>query len=211
MTSAFVDEFPRYLKGRKTLLTAGLCFLAFLMGIPCIMNGGIYYLQIMDWYSSVFSLMVLSFVECVVIAWVYGVDRFYKDIELMIGYTPCVWWKACWKFITPALILFILAFTLIMHTPVTYGDYNYPNWAIGLGWVFALCSIAPLPIIAIQKILQAKGTLWQRIKTQIHHSDDFGPALEMHRELYKASLVCGDDIEVTTDMLNHTDQLDSKC
>lgn len=24
---------------------------------------------------------------------------------LMIGYNPCLWWKACWKFIIPALIL----------------------------------------------------------------------------------------------------------
>ena len=74
MTSAFVDEYPKQLKGekKKMLLCAGLCFVEFLLGIPCIMNGGIYVLQIMDWYSSVFSLMILSFTECVIIAWVYG-------------------------------------------------------------------------------------------------------------------------------------------
>ena len=71
LTSAFIDEFD-FLKSKKLLLTAVLCVVEFLMGIPCITNGGIYYLQIMDWYSSTFSLMIISFTELMVISWVYG-------------------------------------------------------------------------------------------------------------------------------------------
>lgn len=33
-----------------------------------------------------------------------GADRFYMDIELMIGYKPTIWWKICWKYITPVVI-----------------------------------------------------------------------------------------------------------
>ena len=50
---------------------------------------------------------------------------------------------------------------MMIHTPVTYGDYIYPGWAIAMGWVFALFSIVPLPIVAIYKVAVAKGTLWQ--------------------------------------------------
>jgi len=39
-------------------------------------QGGIYYFQIMDWYSSTFSLMVLSLTECFVISWIYGITPF---------------------------------------------------------------------------------------------------------------------------------------
>ena len=45
------------------------------------------------------------------------------------------------------------------HTPVTYDEYEYPNWAIGLGWVFALCSMVPLPTIALIKYVRADGDL----------------------------------------------------
>ena len=36
MTSSFVDEFPQYLKGKKTLFTATMCVLEFLIGIPIV-------------------------------------------------------------------------------------------------------------------------------------------------------------------------------
>jgi len=188
MTSAFIDEFPRYLKSKKMLVTATLCFVEFLLGIPCITQGGVYFLQIMDWYSATFSLMILSFTELIVISWIYGAERFYKDIELMIGHRPCIWWKICWRFITPAIILFVLLFSIVVHTPVSYGEYQYPGWAVGVGWFFALCSIAPLPLVAIVKILMEEGTFIERIKKLVRPSPEWGPALDRHREMYIASL-----------------------
>jgi solute carrier family 6 amino acid transporter-like protein 5/7/9/14 len=180
MTSAFMDEFE-WLRKKKTLLMIALCLLEFLLGIPCICQGGIYYLQIMDWYSSTFSLMILSFTELMVIAWIYGAEQFYRDIEIMIGYRPCLWWKILWCFITPFVIMFVLMFSIINHMPVTYGDYEYPNWSIGVGWIFALCSLIPLPAVAIFKILTTPGPIIQRLKKLVHHTDDWGPSLEKNR------------------------------
>ncbi|XP_061183688.1 sodium- and chloride-dependent glycine transporter 1-like [Saccostrea echinata] len=188
MTSAFVDEFPHLLKNRKVLFTAFFCFIEFLLGIPCIMEGGIYVLQIMDWYCATFSLMLLSLTECVVIAWIYGADRFYKDIELMIGYQPGIWWKICWKFITPLTITFIWLFSVTQLSPVTYGDYEYPDGAIVFGWMLGLVSLVPVPVCALIAILGEKGNLFQRIKKLVHHADDWGPAVEKHRVKYLQSL-----------------------
>ena len=28
----------------------------------------------------------------------------HRDIEMMLGYKPCLWWSICWKFITPTLL-----------------------------------------------------------------------------------------------------------
>ena len=36
------------------------------------LQGGIYVLQVMDWYSSTFSLMIIAFSECLIIGWLYG-------------------------------------------------------------------------------------------------------------------------------------------
>nr|XP_011456838.2 sodium- and chloride-dependent glycine transporter 1 [Crassostrea gigas] len=188
MTSAFIDEFPHLLKNRKVLFTAFFCFIEFLLGIPCVMQGGIYVLQIMDWYCATFSLMLLSLTECVVIAWIYGTDRFYKDIELMIGFQPCLWWKICWKYITPVTIAFVWLFSVTQLSPVTYGKYEYPDGAIVIGWMLGLVSLMPIPICAILAILREKGSFYERIKKLVHHTDDWGPAVEKHRVRYLQSL-----------------------
>jgi hypothetical protein len=45
--------------------------------------------------------------------------------------------------------------------PPTYGSYVYPGWAIALGWIIAMCSIVPMPAVAVYRIAMAKGSLCQ--------------------------------------------------
>ncbi|KAK7500589.1 hypothetical protein BaRGS_00008164 [Batillaria attramentaria] len=169
-----------------------MCMIEFLLGIPCVFQGGIYILQIMDWYCATFSLMLLSLTEVLVISWIYGVNRFYKDIELMIGYKPSVYWKVLWCFVTPATILFIWIFSVSQLAPVTYGTYNYPTWAIVFGWGLGLISLLPLPVVAIHSICKEKGTLWQRIKKLSRPADNWGPALPENREEWLATFDAND-------------------
>ena len=50
-------------------------------------------------------------------------------------------------------------FSVVYHTAVTYDDYVYPAWAIGLGWVFASFGMLPLPIYACMLLSRTEGTL----------------------------------------------------
>ncbi|XP_074650330.1 sodium- and chloride-dependent glycine transporter 1-like isoform X2 [Tubulanus polymorphus] len=190
MTSAFIDEFPEQLRGKKTMIVAIVCAVEFCLGIPCIMQGGIYVLQVMDWYSSTFTLMIISFIECIIICWVYGINRFFGDIELMLGRRPFFWWKIVWCYITPLIIVFVFFTSIIQHKPVTYGeDYTYPGWAVGVGWCFASLSIIPIPLVAVvQLVINGKGTLLKRIKMTLKPAADWGPASEQYREIYQSSL-----------------------
>ncbi|XP_041356847.1 sodium- and chloride-dependent glycine transporter 1-like [Gigantopelta aegis] len=188
MTSAFIDEFPELLRDRKVLFTAVMCFVEFLLGIPFITQGGIYILQVMDWYCATFSLMILSLIECVVIAWIYGIDRFFKDIELMIGYKPHKIWKIMWCYVTPATIIFIWLFSVTHLQAVTYGDYEYPTWAIVFGWMLGLVSLVPIPIMMIIAIAREEGPFIDRIKKLLKPTEDWGPAVDQHREKYLSTL-----------------------
>lgn len=76
MLSGLIDEFPSQLRNKKTLVTAVACLVEFLLGLPSICQGGIYVLQIMDWYCASFSLMLISLFECMAISWVYGMSTF---------------------------------------------------------------------------------------------------------------------------------------
>ena len=35
-------------------------------------QGGMYVLQLMDWYSASFSVLIIAMIECIVINWIYG-------------------------------------------------------------------------------------------------------------------------------------------
>ncbi|KAH9504006.1 Sodium- and chloride-dependent glycine transporter 2 [Bulinus truncatus] len=189
ITSAFVDEYPRVLHRRKTLLTGTLCLVEFSLGIPMICQGGIYILQIVDWYSASFSLMLLSLMECLVISWVYGINRFMKDIELMLGKRPFVFWKIMWKFITPGIILFTWSFSVSQIGPVTLGQYNYPTWAIVMGWSCGLCSLIPIPLVAIIDVCRERsGTLVQRIRKLAQPAANWGPSQAADKENYYNSM-----------------------
>jgi multidrug transporter EmrE-like cation transporter len=52
-------------------------------------------------------------------------------------------------------------FTLEQHTPVTYGDYAYPDWAMLIGWIVAVISLLPIPIGAVYTIWTGHGTIGQ--------------------------------------------------
>jgi len=44
-------------------------------------------------------------------------------------------------------------------SPVTYGDYEYPRWAIWFGWTLGIASIVPVPVCAIIAIAKEDGPI----------------------------------------------------
>jgi solute carrier family 6 amino acid transporter-like protein 5/7/9/14 len=188
-TSGFTDEFPKLLRHRRLLFTAFYALLQFVIGLPLVMQGGLYLFQILDWYAAAFSAMLIAFLECIVLAWIYKVDRLYRDIALMLGSKPCLWWKICWCYVTPLTMSAMVVYSAVQMAPPTYGDYQYPSWAITVGWVVAMCSIVPMPGIALYRILKAEGPLILRIKMLIRPTDVWGPNSSEHRAVYRIDTV----------------------
>ncbi|CAH1268019.1 SLC6A5 [Branchiostoma lanceolatum] len=181
--SGLIDEFPTILRPNKTWFTLAICVLQFLLALPMVSQGGIYLLTMVDWYSAGVSLMIVAVTECLVLAWLYGCDRFYDNIKMMLGSYPSIWWKICWKVITPVVLLGILLFTMVNHSPVTYGKYEYPGWADSLGWLMAMASVVNIPVFAIISLVQAKGTFMERLRAVTQPTAEWGPALNRDRDL----------------------------
>ena len=164
--TAVVDLFPGYLRvGKRRECFIGLtCFISFLLGLTMVTRGGIYVFQLFDYYAaSGMCLLFLCFCECLVVSWIYGVDKFVENIEEMIGYKPFIWFKLCWKYFSPLLTGSILIMLLIDFKPLKYNDYyEYPAWATALGWVLAMSSILQVPIYAIYAYLTTPGTPAER-------------------------------------------------
>ena len=103
---------------------------------------------------------------------VVGVDRFMDDIESMIGFRPTNYWKIMWRFVTPATTLSIWLVSLSFLTPVTLGNYEYPLWAVIVGWIIGLFSLVPIPVLMVYGIFRENGGILQRIMKLVYPEDE---------------------------------------
>ncbi|XP_069749770.1 sodium- and chloride-dependent neutral and basic amino acid transporter B(0+)-like isoform X2 [Narcine bancroftii] len=191
--TTLVDQFPHLLQSKRLYLTAGLSLVFYFLGLVFVTKAGIYWINLIDYFCTGWILITIALLELIGLSWIYGVSRFIKDIEMMIGernWLFWLWWRVCWGLITPCLLVAILTWSLATFSPPTYGSVEYPGWAIALGWCMIILCIVWIPIIALVRIAQAEGsTLYQKISAACSSAPDWGPYLEQHRgERYKTKL-----------------------
>uniref|UniRef100_A0A8C4P4P1 Transporter n=1 Tax=Dromaius novaehollandiae TaxID=8790 RepID=A0A8C4P4P1_DRONO len=167
LVTALVDMYPTIFrkKNRRETLILLVSILSYLVGLMMLTEGGMYVFQLFDYYAaSGMCLLFVAIFETLCIAWVYGAERFYDNIEDMIGYRPWPVIKYCWLFITPAVCMATFLFSLIKYTPLTYNKkYVYPWWGDTLGWLLALSSMVCIPLWIIYKLSTIKGSLRERL------------------------------------------------
>nr|XP_009678146.1 PREDICTED: sodium- and chloride-dependent GABA transporter 2 isoform X3 [Struthio camelus australis] len=167
LVTALVDMYPTIFrkKNRRETLILLVSVFSYLVGLVMLTEGGMYVFQLFDYYAaSGMCLLFVAVFETLCIAWVYGAERFYDNIEDMIGYRPWPIIKYCWLFITPAVCMATFLFSLIKYTPLTYNKkYVYPWWGDTLGWLLALSSMVCIPLWIIYKLSTVKGSLRERL------------------------------------------------
>ncbi|XP_039266427.2 sodium-dependent proline transporter-like [Styela clava] len=180
VVTGLVDEFPKFFRNRKTHLMLAVSIVAFLLGILLVTEGGIYWFNLYEWYSAYFGLLILSLFMCLAVNWGYGYAfttkwRFNHDIKLMLGFQPFWYFKIAWMFVTPAMITFIILYSGIFYTPITFGDYKYPKWAenLGLCMSFSVCATVPLYMVGRMIVALIQG---QSIRSLFNPSPRWGPS-----------------------------------
>ncbi|KAH6922676.1 hypothetical protein HPB50_017628 [Hyalomma asiaticum] len=180
--TAFYDEFPRS-RQYKIPLTFGICLLCFLVGLPCVTQGGQYVLNLMDTYAGGGAVLFIAICEIVGLMWFYGVSRFCADLKLMLGHDIGWYWKASWLVFSPCILGFLFIYGLVQHKPITYDDVvTYPTWADGIGWLLAMLSMAQIPIWGT--IILVKN--WKNPRKAFQPERRWGPGDPVEMQLYHA-------------------------
>ncbi|XP_044515797.1 sodium-dependent proline transporter [Gracilinanus agilis] len=118
-----------------------------------------------------------------------GIKRFCRDIHMMLGFKPGLYFKACWMFLSPATLMALLVYSIVKYQPSEYGTYRFPYWAELLGILMGLLSCAVIPACMLPAVLREEGTLWERIQQASRPAMDWGPSLEENRTgMYVATL-----------------------
>jgi len=54
-----------------------------------------------------------------------------------------------------------LTFNIAEIQPVSYGTYQYPDWAISIGWIIGLSYLVPIVIYMVIALWKEEGNLLQ--------------------------------------------------
>jgi len=139
-----MQESDKWRKIPKQALVCIMSCIAFAIGLIFATNAGNYWLDIFNDYSASINLLIIGILQFVVVAWIYGAEKWLSEIDWMIGdekksvvVKVCrAFLKICWTVLSPGLILFVLVFFMvdIIENPPTYkvwdkatGDWKWDD------------------------------------------------------------------------------------
>jgi len=162
--TGIMDEFKTFFQRHnisREIFTGLVVFSSFLVAIVCVTPGGYYVFNLLEVYAAGVSLLTTVFFEAVAVSWVYGLHYFGNDIHAMLGHRPGVYWRVCWKFISPCLLLGIIVVHLVDIEPLSIELYDgrvyyYPAYAQWAGRFLATSTMSCIPLAAIYAIIKAK-------------------------------------------------------
>ncbi|OWF56869.1 sodium- and chloride-dependent glycine transporter 1-like [Mizuhopecten yessoensis] len=179
------ENFPKTIGRRRLPLLTGVTVITFICGIPLATQAGIYMFQLIDWYAATWSILLIAVAESIVFAWVYGGDRLSRDFKLMLGRPLPVSVRVSTAFITPTVLMFLVVVSIFTYKPPSYGTYEYPDYARGIGWCFAIIPLVPSFIYMLWIVKNQEGSLKERCMSLLKPSVEWEPAEESTKRVFR--------------------------
>lgn len=168
---------------RREVFTALVVGSSFLVSITNFCQGGIYVFHWLDTYSAGISLLCSALFEAVAVSWMYGLRRFCADIQHMLGFRPRLYWRVCWKFVSPLFILItiIIGLRSQISNPLEYNGptkYMYPRWAEAVGWCITASSMLMIPLWMVIEVLKRRGPFREKLLLSLTPEEEHQKVLQ---------------------------------
>jgi len=126
------------------------------------LQGGQSVLQLVDHYGATLIAFILAVAELFAFCYMYGVARMCRDIQFMLGFDPNIFWKVCWRVLTPGLMTLIVLYTMWNYETPKDGTKEFPAIAHIVGWSLTAIGLIQVPLYAAYRIYHGKAdTLWE--------------------------------------------------
>lgn len=141
--AGFTDKW-RFSKGKTLAL---VCILGFLVGSIYTTRGGLYWLDITDYFACTFGLTLVGFLECIIIGYIYKPRKIREYVNEVSEFRIGIWWDVMIMIVTPLILAWLIGFSLYELIKKGYG--GYPIWATYTG-------IGILVLIVILSVVLSK-------------------------------------------------------
>ena len=131
---------------RKKIVTIA-SLVGYLISIIYTTGAGLYILDIVDAFVNSYGIVVVGLAEAVVVGWFLGPAVIRDHTNAISYYSVGRWWDVMIKYVTPAVLIFMLLQNLIGEFAKPYGDYNR-NATVIFGWGVIALSVAASFIIS---------------------------------------------------------------
>ena len=158
---ASMGDIRPFKRWRREVNITLVCVVSFLVGISMVTQGGQYVIELFDHFCGTLPLLIVAFFECFIVVHIYGLERFCHDIEDLTGRQPALYFKICWKYVSPAIMVIITIGSVVFEiidppTYTAYVDYGevskaFPVWATFIGTILLLFSVLAMPGVAFYK------------------------------------------------------------
>lgn len=173
VTTCIMDSgrFPD-LKKKKFFVPAVLCLTSFLISFAFANQSGSYTFLLFDEFTGGFPLLVIALFEIISVSYIYGLNKFAEDVELMVGTRPNYYWLFMWKYISPLVIIIIMFASILkmMIQGITYEiwdketatkiDVPWPGWSLFIASMLIIIILIWIPLVYIVKRFNLTG--WKR-------------------------------------------------
>ncbi|XP_068154516.1 sodium-dependent nutrient amino acid transporter 1 [Drosophila tropicalis] len=168
------DQFKNW-KYWKVALVTSIC--GFLLGLVYVTPGGQWILTLVDFYGGTYVVFILAIFELAGIVWIYGLQNFCDDIEFMCNKRVSLYWRVCWSFFTPVMMIVIFIYSMATIEPIKYSDIYFPLAGDIAGWIVFAIGTAQFPLWGIWYISHHRnGNLWQSFVSCLKPNENWGPA-----------------------------------
>ncbi|KAM7420091.1 hypothetical protein PAMA_014681 [Pampus argenteus] len=126
-----LQDFKMFSRMSTELFNGIVCLFCLLFALAFTTKAGNYWFTIFNDYGATFSLLFIALIEVISVSYIYGIKRFEKDIEDMLGHRPHWYWKIMWAVVSPLLIIAIFIFYIVNY--IMGGTPTYQAWNKELG------------------------------------------------------------------------------
>lgn len=108
---------------------AGICIIAFLVGILYTTEGGLYWLDIVDRTVAFYALLLTGTVAAIIVGWVHGAHRLREHINETSDFKVGGWFDWLIKLVLPVGLLFVVIYGGFMEDIASEGYEGYFPWS----------------------------------------------------------------------------------